>query len=179
MNFCSHCGSSVRPFIPQGDDRERHVCSDCGLIHYQNPKVVVGCIAEWQEKVILCTRAIAPRIGYWTLPAGYLENDETTEQGAAREAREEAGIEARITALHGIYELPHINQLYLFYRAELLEPEFAPGVESLDVRLISEAEVPWSELAFGVVGTALKSYFNDRRNGAYQLHRTTVQPGAI
>jgi ADP-ribose pyrophosphatase YjhB (NUDIX family) len=165
MNFCSQCGAGVRVSIPPGDDRPRHVCTRCGTVHYQNPKVVVGCIPEWEDKILLCRRAIEPRSGLWTLPAGFMEQGETTLAGAAREALEEANARVAIGPLYSLFNLPHIDQVYLLFRGELLDLDFSPGAESLEVRLFGEAEIPWGELAFPVVRETLGLYFRDRAAG--------------
>ena len=170
MNFCSECGSIVMLRVPDGDHLPRHVCTDCGTIHYQNPKMVVGCIPEWEDKVLLCRRAIEPKHGYWTLPAGFMENGETTLEGAARETWEEAGARIEISGLYTLYNLPHINQVYLMFRARLLDLDFKPGIESLETRLFSEAEIPWDEIAFRTVRATLEQYFDDRRNGSFSFH---------
>jgi ADP-ribose pyrophosphatase YjhB (NUDIX family) len=170
MNFCSECGSIVMLRVPDGDHLPRHVCTDCGTIHYQNPKMVVGCIPEWEDKVLLCRRAIEPKHGYWTLPAGFMENGETTLEGAARETWEEAGARIEISGLYTLYNLPHINQVYLMFRARLLDLDFKPGIESLETRLFSEAEIPWDEIAFRTVHATLEQYFDDRRNGSFSFH---------
>lgn len=170
MNFCSECGSTVVLRIPAGDHLPRHVCPDCGVIHYQNPKMVVGCIPEWEDKVLLCRRAIDPKYGLWTLPAGFMENGETTLEGAARETWEEAGARIEMGVLYTLYNLPHINQVYLMFRARLLDLDFQPGIESLEARLFTEAEIPWNEIAFRTVHATLQQYFNDRRSGMFGFH---------
>jgi ADP-ribose pyrophosphatase YjhB (NUDIX family) len=142
----------------------------CGIIHYQNPKMVVGCIPEWEDKVLLCRRAIEPKYGLWTLPAGFMENGETTLEGAARETWEEAGARIEMGGLYSLYNLPHINQVYLMFRARLLDLDFQPGIESLEARLFAEAEIPWNEIAFRTVHATLQQYFNDRRNGMFEFH---------
>lgn len=169
MNHCSHCGEKVSLIIPPGDDRERHVCSGCETIHYVNPKIISGCLPIYQDKVLLCRRAIEPRYDKWTLPAGFMENGETTEEGALREAREEANASISIDSLYTMFSLPQINQVHLFYRGQLNSLDYSPGPESLEVRLFSEDEVPWEELAFMVVGKTLKHYFNDRKNDHYPI----------
>ncbi len=170
MNFCSECGSTVMLRVPAGDHLPRHVCPGCGTIHYQNPKMVVGCLPEWEDKVLLCRRAIEPKYGLWTLPAGFMENGETTLEGAARETWEEAGARIEVGGLYTLYNLPHINQVYLMFRARLLDLDFKPGIESLETRLFSEAEIPWDEIAFRTIRATLKQYFEDRRNGAFDFH---------
>ena len=168
MNFCSQCGSSVSRRIPEGDNLERYVCDDCDAVHYQNPKIVTGCIIECEGKILLCRRAIEPRYGLWTIPAGFMELNETTHAAAKRETYEEATAVVEIDELFAVYNIPHVSQVYMIYRAHLESPEFAPGVESLDVRLFAEDEIPWDTLAFPVVRASLKRYLeslktNDNR----------------
>lgn len=169
MRYCSDCGAPVSLQIPVGDNRERHVCDACGTIHYQNPKVVVGCIPEWEDKILLCRRAIQPRQGLWTLPAGFMERGETTREGAARETLEEANARVEVGALYSLFNLPHIDQVYLLFRARLLDLAFSPGEESLEVRLFEEHEIPWDVLAFQTVRETLALYFEDRRHGRQGL----------
>jgi ADP-ribose pyrophosphatase YjhB (NUDIX family) len=176
MNFCSHCGSSVDFRIPEGDNLPRHVCGDCGAIHYQNPKMVTGCIPEWQGRILLCRRAIEPRYGLWTIPAGFMENGETLEQGAKRETDEEACAKVEITGLYALYSLPHMNQVYVFFRGQLVDGSFAPGLESLETALFDESEIPWREMAFRVVTRTLERYFEDRLRGEYTPFIDTVEP---
>ena len=170
MNFCSECGSDVIHTIPDGDNRLRHVCLQCNTIHYQNPKMVVGCLPEWEDKILLCKRAIEPQYGLWTLPAGFMENNETTQQGALRETMEEAGARVEIEHLFTLYNLPYISQVYLMFRARLLDLDFAAGPESLEVRLFSEDEIPWDQIAFRTIEQTLRLYFSDRRKGAFGFH---------
>lgn len=141
--------------VPEGDDRERLVCRDCGFVHYQNPKIVVGSVAEWQGRILLCRRAIHPRKGYWTLPAGYLELHEEPLEGALREAREEACAELEIDRLLAVYSIPRISQVQLIYRARLRHQKVACGPESAEVRLFDWTEIPWDEIAFPSVHWAL------------------------
>ncbi len=168
MNFCPNCGAPIHLEIPEGDDRKRHVCSQCGKIHYQNPKVIAGCILEWEEKILLCRRAIEPKYGLWTLPAGFMEMGETLEQAARRETLEEACAEVDYLALHTIISLPQLSQVYVFFRGKIKEGCFAPGEESLETRLFPEPEIPWQELAFETVTRALKSFLEDRRTGQFK-----------
>lgn len=174
MNYCSRCGAVVSLRIPPGDNLPRHICDACQTIHYQNPKMVVGCIPEWEDRILLCRRAIEPRYGLWTLPAGFMENGETTMQAAARETREEANAEVEIGHLYSLYSLPHINQVYLIFRSRLLNTDYSPGVESLETRLFSETDIPWDTLAFPVVRKTLEDFFSDRRAGDYRLHQGEV-----
>jgi len=174
MKYCSQCGDSVAERIPEGDNRIRFVCIQCETIHYQNPKVVTGCLPFFEDKVLLCKRAIAPRHGYWTLPAGFLENGETAADGALRETMEEANANAEIIDLYTLFSLPHISQIYLFYRARLTDLDFHPGIESLETRLFSEAEIPWNELAFPVITETLKHYFSDLPEGKYPIRTQDI-----
>lgn len=158
--FCSHCGHSCSVLVPEGDNRPRRVCSGCQCIHYENPKNVVGCLLEWQGKVLLCKRAIEPRYGYWTLPAGFMENEETTIQGAAREAFEEATARCDELRLFSIYNLPRISQVYLMFNGRLRDGYAQAGDETLEVGLFDESEIPWDKLAFPVITEALTRYFD-------------------
>ena len=145
-------------------------------MHYQNPKIVTGCVPIWGESVLLCRRAIDPRSGYWTLPAGFMELDETVEEGATRETWEEARARVEIVAPYSLFSLPHVNQLYVMFRARLLAPEFSPGPESTDVKLFREPEIPWEELAFGTVRHTLRFYFADRPSGRFPLRSGSIIP---
>lgn len=169
MKFCSACGAKVELRVPEMDDRERFVCVECETIYYQNPKMVVGCLPIWQDKVLLCKRAIEPRRGYWTLPAGFMENGETMAQGAARETFEEAQAVVTIGQAFRFYDIPHIHQMYGFFLASLDKPEFSSGPESLDVGLFSQDEIPWDELAFPVMTDLLESYFAERKSGEFTI----------
>jgi len=170
MNFCSSCGEKVSLKIPQGDNRLRHVCLQCGTIHYQNPKIVTGCIVEWQDNILLCLRSIEPKKGLWTLPAGFMENQETNMEGAAREAREEANADVRNMNLFSVFSIPHINQVYTFYRGSLHQGKASVGEETEEIALVAEQDVPWDKLAFPVVIETLKLYFTDRASGDFKTH---------
>ena len=175
MKFCPACGAPVELRLPQDDNRERHVCTVCDTIHYQNPKIIVGAIPEWEDgRILLCRRAIEPRIGLWTLPAGFMENNETTAEGAARETLEEANARVAIGELYSMHNLPHINQVQLLYRACLLNLDFSPGVESLEVALFAEHEIPWDTLAFRPVKYTLQRYFADRKNNSFHFFNTDL-----
>ena len=158
--------------IPEGDNRERMVCPDCGFINYENPKVVVGAVCLWQDRFLLCRRAINPRRGYWTLPAGYLELHESTVAGAMREAWEEAQARITIDGLLAVYDIPRISQVQLIYRAHLATPEFAAGPESLEVKLFTWEEIPWDELAFPSVRWALDHYRDCATTGDFTTRGT-------
>lgn len=170
MRFCSLCGQPVVARIPDGDNRERFVCTACSEVHYRNPKVIAGCIVEWQDSILLCRRAIEPRHGYWTLPAGFMEEDETTAEAAARETLEEADARVEMLDLHTVLSLPHASQVYMMYRARLSEPRYGPTHESLEVRLFDEASIPWNDIAFTTVQQTLRFYFDDRRRGHFGVH---------
>jgi len=177
MKFCSNCGSPVALKIPPGDTLPRHVCGNCGTIHYQNPRMVVGCIPEWEDRILLCRRAIEPRSGLWTVPAGYMENGETTFQGALRETLEEANARVEIGPLYALYNIPHIHQVYILFRARMLDTDVSPGAETLEVRLFLESEIPWDRIAFASVRNTLTHYYADRRDGEYRFHMGTIEPG--
>lgn len=183
MNFCSHCGQPVNLKIPDGDNRERHVCDHCDTIHYQNPRIIAGCVPVVNDQVLLCRRAIEPRHGLWTLPAGFMENGETTLEGALRECEEEANAKIENPILSGIFNIPHINQVYMFYRGPISQTQggiitsgvdFSPGIESLEVALFRESEIPWDELAFPVMELMLHHHFQD-----IKLNITEVRTGTI
>jgi ADP-ribose pyrophosphatase YjhB (NUDIX family) len=175
MNFCSHCGAPVTLRVPPGDTLPRHVCDACRAVHYENPRLVVGCIAEWQDRILLCRRAIEPRQGLWTVPAGYMENGETTADGAARETLEEANARVEIGPLYALYNIPHISQVYILFRARLLHGDVRAGLETLEARLFAENEIPWDGIAFATVRNTLTHYFDDRRRGEYRFHMGTIE----
>lgn len=175
MKFCSQCGQGVELKIPAGDNRERHVCGHCNTIHYQNPNIVAGCLPVWEDKVLLCKRAIEPRHGFWTLPAGFMENNETLEQAATRESIEEANANLEISKLYTVISLPHINQIYMLYLAKLVDLNFSAGPESLDVQLFTEEQIPWDNLAFRTIDFTLKRYFEDRKKNNFPLHNSFIE----
>jgi len=156
MNFCSVCGHPVERKIPPLDHLPRYVCPNCATIHYENPRIVAGTLPLRGNQILLCRRAIAPRIGYWTLPAGFMECNESTLEAAMRETWEEAGARVRIDALHALLDVPHIHQVHLFYRATLLDLDWVPGAETLEIRLFPLSCLPWDELAFPTVRRALE-----------------------
>jgi ADP-ribose pyrophosphatase YjhB (NUDIX family) len=178
MKFCSNCGAPVTQRVPPGDSLPRYVCDACHAIHYQNPRMVVGCIVHHDDRVLLCRRAIEPRHGYWTVPAGYMENGETTFDGALRETLEEANARVEIDSLYALYNIPHINQVYVLFRARLLDPKVSPGAETLEVKLCAESEIPWDRIAFASVRNALVHYFEDRKRGKFEFHMGTIEAPA-
>lgn len=174
MRFCSACGAATETKVPLGDHQAREVCSQCATVHYVNPKVICGALAIWQDQVLLCRRAIEPRYGLWTLPAGYMELFETMQEGAARETREEAEAELEIEQLYCVYDIPRIGQIYSLFKAKLINGQFGAGEETIESRLFSEADIPWQELAFPSVAETLKHYFADRKQGHFPLHLQTL-----
>lgn len=176
INFCSSCGAAVTVRIPAGDSLPRHVCDYCGTIHYRNPRLVVGALPVWQDKILLCRRAIEPRRGMWTLPAGFMENGETVAEAALRETREEANADIDLGEMYTLISVPHINQVHVVYRASLRNLEFSAGEESLEVRLFAETEIPWDEIAFRTIALTLRHYFEDRRSGAFHFHPGDLPP---
>ncbi len=177
MKFCSNCGHPVTRIVPAGDNRHRFVCERCDQVFYENPKLVVGCVPQWQDHVLLCRRAIEPRRGAWTLPAGFMELGESTREGAQRETLEEANARVEVGELYTMVNLPHIDQVHLFFLADLQDLDFSPGVESLETALFTEAEVPWDELAFRSIRYTLEWFFADRRTGRFITRTEDLGPG--
>ncbi|PCJ35567.1 MAG: NUDIX hydrolase [Cellvibrionales bacterium] len=175
MKYCSSCGGDIEHRIPEGDDRHRHVCDDCETIHYQNPCIIAGCIPVYQSRVLLCRRAIEPAYGYWTLPAGFMENGETMLEGALRECVEEANAHLHSLELYSMIDIPHINQVYVFFRGELAKPEFSAGIESLEVELFEEHQIPWDNIAFPSVKKTLKHFFKDRESGVFPVRTDAIR----
>ncbi len=176
MKFCHSCAAPLIIKVPDGDDRERHCCEQCDSIFYVNPKNVVGTIPVYEDKVLLCKRAIQPRLGKWTLPAGFMENGESSLEGAIRETREEAGASV-ITAsdsLYTLFNLPVISQVYMFFRAELADLNFNAGIESSEVALFKEEDIPWDEIAFPVVTSTLRHYFEDIKSDHFPVRMFDV-----
>ncbi|MGK0297213.1 MAG: ADP-ribose pyrophosphatase YjhB (NUDIX family) [Gammaproteobacteria bacterium] len=169
MLYCSECSAEVELKIPDGDNRQRYVCIKCNSIHYQNPKIVAGCIPVWDDQVLLCKRAIEPQYGFWTLPAGFMENGESTLQAAIRETMEEANARVKILDIYMIINLPHVNQVYMMYRSRMIDKNYASGSESLEVDLYKEEDIPWNLLAFPVIRETLKYYYMDRKQGEFRI----------
>jgi ADP-ribose pyrophosphatase YjhB (NUDIX family) len=177
MKFCSTCGQPVELRVPPGDNLPRAVCTTCGTIHYENPRVIVGCIPEWQGRILLCRRAIEPRYGFWTAPAGFLENGESLAAAAARESLEEACARVEIGSLLAIVNVLHAHQIHIMFRARLLTESFGAGAESLETGLYGEPEIPWADIAFPSISFSLQRYFDDRRHGREGLHITDIERG--
>jgi ADP-ribose pyrophosphatase YjhB (NUDIX family) len=177
MNYCSNCGTArLAKKVPDGDHLPRIVCEECHIIHYQNPKIVTGCLPEWEDKVLLCKRAIEPRYGLWTLPAGFMENHESLEQAAARETWEEAHARVNCLNLYIVMSLSYISQVYIMFRASLQDLTFSPGIETLEVKLFSQDEIPWEQLAFPVIHRTLTYYFQDRLASQFPVHVGDIAP---
>lgn len=176
INFCSSCGAPVSLRIPIGDALLRAVCDACGTIHYQNPKLVVGSLPIWEDKILLCRRAIEPRHGMWTLPAGFMENNETLPEAAARETREEACANVELGDLYTLISVPHISQVHAIFQARLLDLDFSAGVETLEVGLFAEEQIPWDDIAFRTIALTLRHYFADRKAGQFCFHSAELPP---
>ncbi len=174
--FCGQCGAPVQRSIPEGEDRIREVCPVCHFIHYRNPIPVVGCVAEHEGRILLCRRAIEPRLGFWTVPAGFMELDETLAEAALRETREEACAEIRLGELFSIVDVPRAGQVHFFFRGEVVGGKFAPGLESLETRLIAPNSIPFDQIAFRSGVIALRRYLEGSGKG---LSIDAVPPGAI
>jgi ADP-ribose pyrophosphatase YjhB (NUDIX family) len=174
VRFCPVCGHATTLRVPSGDNRARDCCDHCGAVHYVNPRPVVGTIPVWGDQVLLCKRAIEPRYGKWTLPAGFMEIGETTADGAIRETIEEAGARIELGPLFSMIDVPHVQQVHIFFRADLVDTAFSPGAESLEARLFHENEVPWDEIAFRTVSATLRLFFADRARGEYGTHTQAI-----
>lgn len=170
MRYCPACAHEVEQRIPAGDNRLRHCCPSCGAIHYQNPRMVLGTIPTWQGRILLCRRAIEPRYGYWTLPAGFMENGESVGQGALRETLEEAGARVELGAAYSMISVPRVNQVHVFFLARILDLDAKPGAETLEIHFYDEAEIPWKEIAFRTVAMTLRYWFADRAAGRQGFH---------
>jgi ADP-ribose pyrophosphatase YjhB (NUDIX family) len=168
--FCRACGSPAAYVVPKDDNRERATCTACGEIHYENPLNVVGTVPVWQQRVLLCRRNIEPRFGYWTLPAGFMEQGESTAEGALRETVEESGAQVELQGLFTLLNVPRVSQVHLYYRAKMLNEQLNPGPETIEARLFSEHEVPWTDLAFQTVRQTLEHFFADQRAGVFGVH---------
>lgn len=171
IRYCNACGQPVEHRVPEGDHLPRHLCPSCGHIQYQNPKVIVGVIPEWEDgSILMCRRAIQPRLGLWTFPAGFMELHETSAAGAAREAREESLAEVEVGPLQMVINVPYLSQVYLIHRGRMLTPHHGPTPESSETQLMHEDEIPWDEIAFPTIWHSLRSFFEDRRRGSFRIH---------
>jgi ADP-ribose pyrophosphatase YjhB (NUDIX family) len=170
IKHCRACGSAVAYRVPADDNRERAMCPACGEIHYENPLNVVGTVPVWGDQVLLCRRNIEPRHGFWTLPAGFMELGESAADGALRETVEEAGARVEMQALYTVLNVVRVGQVHMYFRARMLDTTLAPGPETMEARLFSEAEIPWDELAFRTVRQTLEHYFADCRRGVFGTH---------
>jgi len=175
MNFCSECGNKVVSMIPEGDNKLRFCCDQCNTIHYHNPKIIAGTVTVKEDKILLCKRAIQPRHGLWTIPAGFLEKKETIEEGCLRETKEETNALVKIKSLYAIFNIPQISQVYMLYLAELGDQSFGPTSESLEVKLFSEKEIPWEELAFPFVPLIINYLYQDLKNNSFPLKIETIE----
>ena len=175
IRHCRQCGTSVVYRIPDdGDTKQRAICTACATVHYENPLNVVGTVPIWGDKVLLCKRNIEPRWGKWTLPAGFMELNETVAEGAARETVEESGAEFELEGLFSLVNVARVGQVHMFYRARLLSDRFNPGFETIEARLFTEDEIPWDEIAFRTVKETLAHYFADRRAGSFSIHAIDI-----
>lgn len=172
--FCSHCGAPTVREVPPGDHLARQVCPACHAIHYENPRIVVGCVAEHGERILICRRAIEPRRGFWTIPAGFMENGETLAQGAARECHEEALARVDIGSLLAVLDIPEAHQVHVFFRARMVDGRFGAGPESLESQLVEEPQIPWGEFAFPSTRFALQRFLADRRAGSEEVHSAVL-----
>jgi ADP-ribose pyrophosphatase YjhB (NUDIX family) len=175
VKFCSHCGAKVSLRVPAGDHLPRHVCDACATIHYANPRIVVGCVPELDGRILICKRAIEPRSGYWAVPAGFLENGETLQQGAARETQEEALADVEIGSLLAVATVLHAHQVHVFFRARLRSAEVGAGPESREVMLVRPHDIPWRDIAFPSTEFALRHYLEDREAGIDRHHFVTFE----
>ena len=174
IKHCRRCGAPATYRQPADDNRDRAVCSACGEIHYENPLNVVGTVPVWGDQVLLCKRAIEPRHGFWTLPAGFMELGETTAEGAVRETVEEAGARIELKGLFTVLNVVRVAQVHLYYRADLLDTDFAPGPETIEAQLFHENEIPWDQLAFRTVRRTLECFFADRKRGQFDVHTADI-----
>lgn len=179
MKYCSECGAPVQLRVPKDDDRPRFVCRGCGRIHYENPKVVVGCIPEWEDRILLCRRDIEPRKGFWTLPAGYLENGESVVEGARRETLEESGAVMATLEPYMLIDIVYIHQVYLMFRGKMQTPRFQPTPESAEVVLMREDRIPWDRIAFRAIEMTLRYYFKDRVTGSFPFRMRAIEERSL
>ena len=174
MQYCCACGKPVTSAVPDGDNRVRAICTSCSTVHYQNPKIVAGCVPEHAGQILLCRRAIEPRRGFWTVPAGFMELGETLAEAALRETWEEALARVEIGRLFAVVDVIHAGQVHVFFGGKLARPEFGAGIETIETQLFQPADIPWSELAFPSIRIALEQYLDNRRTGNERVHLATA-----
>lgn len=174
QRFCGQCATPITRRLLEGDNRERDVCEACGAVHYQNPRLVVGTLPIWNDKILLCLRAIEPRANTWTLPAGFMELGETIGQGAERETQEEAGAQITLGKLYTVVDIPHVDQVHVYFLAHATSPDLDPGPETLEARWYSIDEIPWDNLSFRSVSTTLKHYLRERETGHFDTHHYSL-----
>jgi ADP-ribose pyrophosphatase YjhB (NUDIX family) len=179
MNFCSNCAAPLIFELPEGDHLPRHVCRNCGMIHYQNPRVIVGCLPVFEQKIMLCRRGIEPQFGKWNLPGGFMENGETVQQGAAREMYEETGATGEVLHLHSLYNVVPVNQVHLHFYTQLTTPHYQLTPESTEIVFFTESEIPWDDIAFASTAFGLKCFWVDVRQGTPQTHIGQYQSGKL
>jgi ADP-ribose pyrophosphatase YjhB (NUDIX family) len=177
MKFCSYCGGSLANKVPYGDDRLRAICSNCSEVHYENPKIIVCALSVWEDKVLLCKRAIEPQLGLWTLPGGFMELNETMQQAAARETWEEAGTQIKVGELFSAFNVLSYEQVHLFFLATMKSSHYLAGPESLEVCLVGEEQIPWDQIAFPAVAVTLQEFFKARTTGNYQVRLADITRG--
>jgi ADP-ribose pyrophosphatase YjhB (NUDIX family) len=170
MNFCSNCGFTIQYSTIEGEHIPRHHCTSCGIVHYVNPKIIVGCLPIWEDKIMLCKRGIEPQLGLWNIPGGFMENDESVEEGAAREMLEETCAGVTLLGLHTVFNVVPVNQVHLHFLAALNDLNYALTPESTDIQLFTEGDIPWDEIAFASSKFAIKKYFQDRKNNTRNIH---------
>ena len=174
MKYCNQCGAAVALKVPEGDNRPRYICADCGTTHYENPKIVAGCVAEWDGAILLCRRAIEPRLGFWTAPAGFMELDESVPEAAARETWEEAEARVNIGAMIACVDVIQAHQVHIFFAGTMSEPIFGAGTESLETALFQPEDIPWDKLAFPSVRIALEQFLRNRDSERDELQICTA-----
>ncbi len=175
INFCSNCGNTMQFSIVEVDHLPRYNCARCGFIAYQNPHIIVGCLPIWQDKVMLCKRGIEPRFGFWNLPGGFMENNETIELGALREMKEETDADVNLIGLYSIFSVPEVNQLHLHFLVEMIDLDYKLTTESTEIELFDENTTPWADIAFASTDYAVKSYFSDVKNNSRSIHISSTR----
>ena len=174
INFCANCGNSMQFNVVEGDHLPRYHCTRCGFIAYQNPHIIVGCLPIWKNKIMLCKRGIEPRMGFWNLPGGFMENNETIKQGATREMKEETGADVKIIGVHSIFSVPQVNQLHIHFLAELINLDYVLTPESIEIEIFDEGSMPWADIAFASTDYSIKTYFSDLKKNTQSIHTSST-----